>query len=400
MSRHSPNSASRRPKKHRWTRENRIVLALLCRKYRFSTQKHQILAIWNEVYKQQLLEERFPEGKLSLGTMESQRAEMLRRHGTGSDTWNEVSRHSLQAATRMFSAENALINAAERKPIAGQLEVVAITCADEDEWSDSSSEPSNDAVEDRQQPNEHLEDEVEIQHLSPASYQESVEGNNLGQILRRPLSRPLLRTQHSFGQWTVKCPTLLFRGFQRNHGLRARRYASATGPVPPPPAFDSSRFRKEVAGHLMGKIPYASPFLSFGQSVSNALKWVHGGRDLAISLVEDIIADANHRYGEMKHPYPYLAHHVVHEHRLFGLPGKYKGRGEVGTRSLSTSMLADNLQFLCWGSVECEPILVLEHGQAIDLETTMKSIEQIDDESGEMLGRVSSTSDLLSTFDC
>lgn len=329
MSANPVASVNPRQRTHRWTRENRIVLSLLCQHYDYTTQKHRILAIWNEVFRNDLLEEGLINGKLTLSTIESQKGTMSRPYGTGCDVWNEVSRLSLGKATRMFSSQNALIKAAERKLIDQQLEAVTITSADENEWSDSPSESSSNPVGDRRQPNEHSGGQTEEERLSQTRYQESVNGSNLGQILRRPVSRPLLRTQRLFGQRTIKCPTLLFRGYVSRHGLRARRFVRASATIPAPPPFNTKSFAKQVLPHLEGKISYDSPFMSLAENPKNSLKWAQQGRDFAVLLLEDIVQDAENRYGDVGSPYPYLAHNVIHHHELLGLPRGYEGSGEV-----------------------------------------------------------------------
>lgn len=336
MSSNRLNSMKQKPRNHRWTRENRIVLALLCRRYNFTTENRRIVAIWNDIFRNELLEERVPEGKLTFETIRSQKAEMLRIRGTGSDVWNEVSQLPLEAATQIFSTQNALIEIAERELIEEESGMVPMGCAEEDERSDFFSEPSTGVIEHHGQSDGHARIEAGTPSLSPIPHQEIPHRNGLGQILRRPISRPFLRQQRSLGQWTVKCPTLLFRGFQCHHGLRARRFIGASGTLPGPPPYNTKFFAKEVAAHLEGKISYNSPFMSLAQNPMNALKWVQQGRrDFAVLLVDDVIKDAETRYGDVGSPYPYLAYDVIHRHELLGLPRGYEGYGEVRIESES-----------------------------------------------------------------
>lgn len=56
--------------------------------------------------------------------------------------------------------------------------------------------------------------------------------------------------------------------------------------------------------------------------------------------------------------------------------------------SLEQKDQADDTQFLAWGSVECHPIAIFKHKEAVELAKVMRSAKQVDDEFGEVLGRV------------
>ena len=335
------NSVNRRGPKHRWSVDDRIILCLLDRLYTWKQQKDHIVAVWSHINQEQLIHEGFPDGKVNPHLFGAQRHD-CKIGKTGSDIWKRVMRPTLTEAKAVFATQMEMIEAAERELIRGR-QATAMT-ARADEWSNS-SEGDQEADSLLHDENVHIENLIRDSDAAEQSTQQrkvSTEAESVNELLRRPLARPYLRSQHIIGNYTVRCPVLLFRGFESAHGLRARRFVQTVSPTTAPPQFSSAQYRAEVHPHLERTVPYNSPFLSLAQNPINALKWVgREDRDLAILLLQDVGEDALARYGDVGAAYPYLANAIIRQHDLNDLPGQYVGRGEVSYLILGHERLAD-----------------------------------------------------------
>ena len=322
-------SVNRRGPKHKWSVEDRTLLSLLCRFYDWKHRKDHIRAVWNHLNHDQLLREGFPDGQLKPHSFAAQRGD-YQNGKTGSDIWERVMRTELIALKEVFPIEMAMIKAAEN-----ELADVKLTTAQKaraDEWSESEEEDDENATGWLYDERTHVQssvNEANVVESSSKAHEVPTEAQDMTELLRRPLPRPYLRSHHVIGNYAVRCPVLLFRGFEPQHGLNARRFIDMEL-IPPPPSFQSPAYKAEVRPHLYRTIPYESPFLSLAQNPLNALKWVDkDNRDFAILLMQDVGDDAVSRYGDVGAAYPYLSHSVVHQHGLHDLPGGYTGRGEV-----------------------------------------------------------------------
>lgn len=337
------HSVNQRLLRHKWVDDDKITLALLVRKYPARQKKAWLFAVWNLINRQQLLSDGFPDGILPTSRLIGQINEM-RHGGTGSTLWQKVMRCSEAQIKDVYSIQSALIDAAERE-LAPKRSTTAPT-ARRDEWSES-PEGEEDLTGLLYDDNAHIEPDNhdrDVNRCTSSKHQVPTEHDDMTELLRRPLSRPFLRQQHTIGKYTVRCPVLLFRGFEQAHGLRARRFADVFAQTPAPPHLSSATYRAEVHPHLERTVPYDSPFLSLAQNPINALKWVgYEERDLAILLLQDVGEDALARYGDVGAAYPYLANAIIRQHSLDDLPGRYVGRGEV---SFSTTDMGRLLTFV------------------------------------------------------
>ena len=323
------DSVTQRALRRRWPDDDKLTLALLVREYPARQKRAWISAIWNQIHRQQLLIDGFPDGTLPTARLKSQINEM-KRGGTGSILWQQVMRCPAARIKRIYAVQSAMIDAAERELAAQNSNMTPV--ARPDDWSDSSDDEEhlNGLLYDDNAHNKPSINNAKVNGCMTQQRQVSPEHEDMTELLRRPLSRPLLRQQHAIGNYTVTCPVLLFRGFEPAHGLRARRFAEIGSLIPAPPQFSSVAYKNAIHPHLERKIPYDSPVLSLAQNPINALKWVgRDERDLAILLLQDVGEDALARYGDVGAAYPYLANAIIREHNLNDLPGRYVGRGEV-----------------------------------------------------------------------
>ena len=332
------SSINQRPVRYKWSDEEKTLIALLVRRYpdrlskdrRASRQANaRILSIWNHVNKHEFLGDGFSFGTHLKSRLLHTQINEMHRGGTGSTLWQRVMRCSAAQIQDVYSIQSAIVDAAERE-LAIKRPFTAPT-ARSDEWSDSEGDEQLESLlYDDKAENEPSNYDTKANELTVHPRQVSTDHEDMTELLRRPLSRPFLRQAHTIGKYTVRCPVLLFRGFEPTHGLKARRFADMISPIPAPPQFSSIEYRAEVHPHLERTIPYSSPFLSLAQNPINALKWVGcEDRDLAILLLQDVGEDALARYGDVGAAYPYLANSIIRQHDLNDLPGRYVGRGEV-----------------------------------------------------------------------
>ncbi len=145
-------------------------------------------------------------------------------------------------------------------------------------------------------------------------------------------------------------PRLLFRAFDPKHKLRARRFLSATIPIPLPPGSQSDDFERLASKHLHEDKTFASPFLSLTDSIARALDIIAKAQyplSLAIFDYNDLEEDVESRYG--KENGLWLVPKFCEDHLLKGFTrihnaGKsngsrnnqkpYTGSGEVSRRNL------------------------------------------------------------------
>ncbi|KAL2439104.1 hypothetical protein ABEF95_015919 [Exophiala dermatitidis] len=184
-------------------------------------------------------------------------------------------------------------------------------------------------------------------------------------------------------------PRLLFRAFEPAHGLKARRYLddSFESAIPPPPAFGTSAFRHLVEQHLR-EVPFSSPFLSWSQNPRRALDLIEKGvkpRFLAVIDYNDYCEELESRFGRgvglwlvpsICERYGFRDLEKAGESTSVGSGTRPRRRGYTGIG-----------EFLSWGSVQCEPIAILGKGASLRLYYTIKGIENVDFNSGVILGQ-------------
>ena len=370
--------------RHKWTEEDRIVLALLFRFY--SNTDDDRLRIWNHIHKEVLASEGYPDSGYGLQPMLTQ-VDWMKRGGAGSQIWKSVREVPLHRARQAFSTHKDVIEeAAQQLRIqlklrlgTPQQEVAPvkqapankpmppkafstrssqhIATARADEWSSSSDEDD----EDQNSPcarrhmtlNPSFQRQKTLnatlirsfafdagsQDLSAAEHspksgnrQQTDDYLNIG----RPQDRPRLVAKNLSSPGTPRQPTLLFRAFLPGHGFKARKFLAENKRAPPPPPMASETFLEMVDPHLRQYLPenatYLSPFISLTESPGRALKFVHKKQlphSLAVFEANAISKDGKDRYGDVCIPYPYLVPGICKTHEIDDLPGKYVGNGEV-----------------------------------------------------------------------
>lgn len=102
---------------------------------------------------------------------------------------------------------------------------------------------------------------------------------------------PLLRINYdNSGRIAEKVrPRLLFRAYNPEHGLVARRFLGQRMEILPPPAYSSNKFRDMASRHLYEDKTFMSPFLSWTESPKRALKLIETSK-VPLSMA---IADFN-----------------------------------------------------------------------------------------------------------
>ena len=112
---------------------------------------------------------------------------------------------------------------------------------------------------------------------------------------------PRLRLQfNSEGKLVQTRPRLLFRAFNPNHRLRARRFLAESTDIPAPPDYDTAEFHDIVTKHLFEDKTFASPFISFTESPTRALEIIAKAKcslSLAIIDYNELEADMKRRFG-------------------------------------------------------------------------------------------------------
>ena len=348
--------------RHKWTTDDRIILALLYKLYD-NSDGHR-LAMFNEINKGELAAEGFPSTGYPHNGMIKQKYD-LERAGVGSDVWTNVKSMSASQARRNFMTHiNSIEEAARDLQIRLRLRVGSpaeaflqaknstslkdttgkvsaskparpLAVAHPDDWEQSSSD-DEDNYQDSPCPRPKKTFNTELIRSFAYDVNRTTHGpqaEDLTERTGRPIERPLLRLKDDNN---LSFPALLFRACLPAHGFRARKFLLNINKVPPPPPFASETFGEMVDPHLRQyrgeHANYLSPFLSLAENPVRALKRIAESQlplALAIFHTPEITADALARYGKLYMPIPYLVPTIVSTHDLERLPGGYNGRGEV-----------------------------------------------------------------------
>ncbi|KPI39602.1 uncharacterized protein AB675_3450 [Cyphellophora attinorum] len=207
--------------------------------------------------------------------------------------------------------------------------------------------------------------------------------DTLANVRKSPVLRTPFDSEGVLGKWH---PVLLFRAFDPEHGLTARRFLDERS-IPMPPTVLSSAFKDEVTPHLRGDTTYQSPFLSLTQSANRALDLIEESvhqksvrkyssdaqKWLAVFLYNDIDDEARQQFdGQGLHRNkmrPRLVPTICNDHGLDNLPNGYRGFGE----------------FLVWGKLDSQPLLILDTTLALALIDVLKNMTMLCPEAAEDL---------------
>ena len=318
--------------RHKWTREERTVLALLFRFY--DNQPDELLRVFNYINKDILIAEGYESTGIPLAAMRAQVWEM-KHGGVGSDVWNGVTVLSLSQARKVFRDHKDVIEEAAQhlrirlllglgtplrdmpqaahvklSTATGQTQVKSLSAktfhsnavAQASDWDDSTSDED-----DQEQKSPYLQRQMALSTSDPGKQtlnatlirsftfdtraQTSSESDiratgmherhqvdkdfNFG----RPRDRPQLVTHESNGPGSPRQPALSCSGhFCLLINFRARKFPTQlASAVPPPPPMSSETFLEKVdpsPERILAAerdIPM-SPFISLAESPERALK--------------------------------------------------------------------------------------------------------------------------------
>lgn len=162
--------------------------------------------------------------------------------------------------------------------------------------------------------------------------------------------KPRLKIQfNSKGTAAPKRPRLLFRAFDPQHGLRARRFLNSSGEIPSPPGYETRAFSELASRHLFENKAFQSPFLSFTENPMRAMEIISASKSsLSLAIIDflDVEENLEGRFGEGNGiwlvPSVCKDHKLnrlrkIHDNRPSGLKGPqkyYTGTGEVSLNGL------------------------------------------------------------------
>jgi hypothetical protein len=398
----------------------------------------QILQIFNLVNKRTLHFEKFPSSKFPRPAMVGQIASM-KGGGAGSRPYRAIMKMNFEKVRRIYADDIEVIESAARTlqiPLRRVLEKEfngqsaqrhSFATAHQNEWmteseSESASEeegmplkspaPLNEPQSQKKATSMRLLSEFSQIHRfryqaksSQATVRSSTDKHNqqnqVSQYFLTP--RKLVLKEHG----SPRAPSLLFRAFNTSHGLVSRRVLNTGKPLGAPPPMDSRVFRDLADPHLRfytryhsGEFPPGdelSPFISLTSSPMRVHRLILKDPTLSLALLStsEVKADALRRYGDNCLPYPWLVPSIVKAHQINDLPGSYTGLDEVSLVSvLNTSKTNNPSQFLAWGTIECQPIAILENHEARALFQAFDAVQKlggINFRSGSYLGPVSAT---------
>ncbi|KIW72203.1 hypothetical protein PV04_00415 [Phialophora macrospora] len=209
--------------------------------------------------------------------------------------------------------------------------------------------------------------------------------NDFGATATRMNPRLRLRFDNQ-GKSAFERPRLLFRAFDPSHGLRARRFLVPSTRITQPPSYDTDEFGDLARRHLCEDKTFPSPLLSLTQNPARALKIIEKdkqtSRGLAILDYNDLEEKMIQRYG--KGNGVWLVPKVCEDHDLDNLtkihddcPSKSKQKDEENYTGIG--------EFLVWAAVETQPIAILNHREALQLQASMESITGISYQSGKVM---------------
>ncbi|KIW98951.1 uncharacterized protein Z519_00614 [Cladophialophora bantiana CBS 173.52] len=199
---------------------------------------------------------------------------------------------------------------------------------------------------------------------------------------------PLLKLRfNNKRKWSYKRPRLLFRAFEPQHGLCARRFQDSATSIPRPPTYGGDKFRKLVYRHLItDKFP--SPFLSWTENPERALEkhLAKSSERRSLAIVDyNVLEDDFEKFHGIGTG-PWLVPKICETYVFNDLQkinkrwpprrGVKRRKGYKGTG-----------EFLIWGSVPGDPVAVLAYEEAVRLMDEMKSLSSINYASGVAFSR-------------
>ncbi|KAK4940453.1 hypothetical protein LTR10_019437 [Elasticomyces elasticus] len=196
---------------------------------------------------------------------------------------------------------------------------------------------------------------------------------------------PLLRiTYDDTGRSAATRPRLLFRAYNPEHMLVARRYLGATNTICPPPPFSSDEFRRMASDHLYEDKTFASPFLSWTENPKRALELIKSSKTpLSMAAVDYNVLEKDliQTFGESATPW--LVPKICQRFELTDLTRIH----EVNTRVAKENQknYTGTGEFLTWGSIKCDLVGTLERAAAMKLYTTMEDMKKTSYEAGLVL---------------
>lgn len=262
--------------KHKWTDEQRTTLAVLTKFYAISMNDQ--VRVFNHMFAETLSHEGFNDG-LTLGALRAQLAD-LRTTPRGETYRAFLSLSPNQALEKSRQIRDRIEEAADGIHLSlwvRQLLDDQPTSVRERNVSPSPVKRRRLRYTSESSPSSSEDSETSC---SQGSWETGIDTDesdfdrfNEDAFSRVSRVSPVLRTGRDLHNRRVQeRPRLLFRAFDPEHQLRARRFLATAASIPAPPTFASTKFKEEVYPHLSEDRNYSSPFLSFTSNIGRTLK--------------------------------------------------------------------------------------------------------------------------------
>ncbi|KIV78136.1 hypothetical protein PV11_09884 [Exophiala sideris] len=200
---------------------------------------------------------------------------------------------------------------------------------------------------------------------------------------------PLLKvTFDDKGRVAAKRPRLLFRAYDPEHGLVARRFLGPpmTRTIYRPPSVTSDEFRDMATRHLSEDKTLMSPFLSWAENPRRALKYVkRSDSPKSLAIVDYNVVEENliRKFG--KSAAIWVVPNLCRRFNLTDLVKIHDEKSTITQRRRNHYTGAG--EFLIWGSVDCDLVGTLNSEQAKELYATMEDMEEPSYEAGSVLSK-------------
>ncbi|KAI1614264.1 hypothetical protein EDD36DRAFT_221238 [Exophiala viscosa] len=209
---------------------------------------------------------------------------------------------------------------------------------------------------------------------------------------------PLLRIRYDDkGRYVPTRPRLLFRAYNPQHKLIARRFLGQEKILDaPPPLWTSDEFCCMARSHLCEDKTFPSPFLSWTENPKRALDLIveSDGSETSLSLaVVDynvLERDLIRRFGEGAGPW--LVKTICD---TFGLSDLNRIHDNKSKTHESRKGYTGTGEFLTWCSVQCDLLVgTLDTAAAMKLYKTMEDMKRISYKAGLVLGECLQDTDM------
>ncbi|KAK5045276.1 hypothetical protein LTR84_009382 [Exophiala bonariae] len=392
--------------KHRWTAEQRDTLAVLERFYDISSDERR--DVFNKFYAKELNHEGFDNG-LTTGAVVSQVADL--RQSPRGKRFRHFGQLDFQQALRSSRLVRNKIEAVaasmdiELRPVAEAANPTSRSRQSTDSTADSETEtPTKRRRVTFDQRGTYSASERSLAgstdsdtSCSGSSWQEASDESSLDGFEDGPVENeedrvfPKLRVRRDYnGKKVPTRPRLLFRAFRPSHGLQARRFLTNSTPVSCPPKYGSQEFRDSAYCHLSSDETFNSPWLSFTEYLSRALKIMAAAKHelhLAVIDYNEVEESLKSRFGIERDKIwlvPTLCKDLKNTDERFGKLRKI--RDENPMKSEHQRNYTGTGEFIIWGAVPNELVAELTNEAIYKLLGAMELVKELRYDSGLLLG--------------